>query len=129
VSNLYTGPSIDASYQVSDNLAKRFQRRRFIEIDQSKTRVAYGSWLSWYFQRTKFSTAVCTRHITRDVINKNESDEKRINRQLILYHSTKIDFNESKCTLRTKVKYNYITSENTSNKSKIKLYKKKLGLI
>ena len=42
VSNLYTGPSIDASYQVSDNLAKWFQRRRFIEIDQSKTRVAYG---------------------------------------------------------------------------------------
>jgi hypothetical protein len=59
------------------------------------------SWLSWYFQRTKFSTAVCTRHIARDVINKNESDEKRINRQLILYHSTKIDFNESKCTLST----------------------------
>ena len=27
--NLYRGPSIDASYQVSVHLAKRFQRRRF----------------------------------------------------------------------------------------------------
>ena len=29
MSNLYRGPSIDASYQVSLHLAKRFQRRRF----------------------------------------------------------------------------------------------------
>ena len=29
MSNLYRGPSIDASYQVSYNLAKWFQRRRF----------------------------------------------------------------------------------------------------
>jgi hypothetical protein len=28
MSNLYKGPSIDASYQVSDQLALRFQRRR-----------------------------------------------------------------------------------------------------
>jgi hypothetical protein len=27
--NLHSGPSIDASYQVSIHLAKRFQRRRF----------------------------------------------------------------------------------------------------
>jgi hypothetical protein len=39
--NLYRGTSIDASYQVSDHLAKRFQRRRFLEIDQSETRIAY----------------------------------------------------------------------------------------
>jgi hypothetical protein len=26
--HVYKGPSIDASYQVSDHLAKRFQRRR-----------------------------------------------------------------------------------------------------
>jgi hypothetical protein len=37
----YRGPSIDASYQVSDHLAKRFQRR-FLEIDQSETRIACG---------------------------------------------------------------------------------------
>ena len=29
MSNLYRGPSIDASYQVSDHLDKRFQRRQF----------------------------------------------------------------------------------------------------
>jgi hypothetical protein len=42
MSNLYRGPSIDASYQVSVQLVKRFQRRRFLEIDQSETRIAYG---------------------------------------------------------------------------------------
>ena len=36
ISNLYRGPSIDASHQVSVHLAKRFQRRRFLEIDQSE---------------------------------------------------------------------------------------------
>jgi 3-methyladenine DNA glycosylase Tag len=35
-------PSIDASYQTSDHLAKRFQRRRFLEINQSETRIACG---------------------------------------------------------------------------------------
>ena len=39
--NLYRGPSIDASYQFSDHLAKRFQRKRFLEIDQSETRIAH----------------------------------------------------------------------------------------
>jgi hypothetical protein len=29
--------------QVSDHLAKRFQRKRFLEIDQSETRIACGS--------------------------------------------------------------------------------------
>jgi hypothetical protein len=43
MSNLYRGPSIDASYQVSVHLAKWFQRRRFLEIDQSETRIACGS--------------------------------------------------------------------------------------
>jgi hypothetical protein len=42
MSNLYRGLSIDASYQVSDRFAKRFQRRRFSEIDQSETRIACG---------------------------------------------------------------------------------------
>jgi hypothetical protein len=31
MSNLYRGSSIDASYQVSVHLAKRFQRRRFLK--------------------------------------------------------------------------------------------------
>jgi hypothetical protein len=42
MSNLYRGPAIDASYQVSVHLAKRFQRRRFVKISQSETRIAYG---------------------------------------------------------------------------------------
>jgi hypothetical protein len=42
MSNLYRGPSIDASCQVSVHLAKRFQRRRFLKIGQSQTRIACG---------------------------------------------------------------------------------------
>jgi hypothetical protein len=43
MSNLYKGPAIDASYQVSVHFAKRFQRRRFLKIGQSETRIAYGA--------------------------------------------------------------------------------------
>ena len=42
MNNLYRGPSIDASYQVSVHLAKRYQWGRFLEIDQSETRIACG---------------------------------------------------------------------------------------
>ena len=42
LSNLYRGHAIDASYQVSVHLAKRFQRRRFLKFGQSETRIAYG---------------------------------------------------------------------------------------
>jgi hypothetical protein len=34
--NLYRGPSIDASDQVSVHLAKRFQRRRFFKSTKQK---------------------------------------------------------------------------------------------
>ena len=44
MSNLYRGPSIDASYQVLVHLAIRFQRR-FLEIDQLEKRVACGSYI------------------------------------------------------------------------------------
>jgi hypothetical protein len=40
---LNTEPSIGASHQISVHLAKQFQRRRFLEIDQPETRIAYGS--------------------------------------------------------------------------------------
>jgi hypothetical protein len=43
--NLSRGPSIDASYQVAVHLAKRFQRRRFLNIDQSETRIACGGYV------------------------------------------------------------------------------------
>jgi hypothetical protein len=41
MSNLHRGHSIDASYQVSVHLAKRFQRR-FKKIGQSETRIVCG---------------------------------------------------------------------------------------
>jgi hypothetical protein len=40
---LNTEPSIGASHQVSVQLAEQFQRRRFLEINQPETRIAYGS--------------------------------------------------------------------------------------
>jgi hypothetical protein len=41
ICNPYRGPSIlDAFYQDLIHLAKRFQRRRFFKIDQSKSRIA-----------------------------------------------------------------------------------------
>jgi hypothetical protein len=40
---LITEPSIGASHQVSVHLAKQFQRRRFLEINQPETRIAYVS--------------------------------------------------------------------------------------
>jgi Zn-finger protein len=42
ISTLYREPPIDASYQVSVHLAKRFQRRRILKISQSETRVTCG---------------------------------------------------------------------------------------
>jgi hypothetical protein len=38
----YRGPAINTSYQDSVQLAKRFQRRRFLKIGQSETKIAYG---------------------------------------------------------------------------------------
>ena len=40
---LNTEPSIGAFHQISVHLAKQFQRRRFLVIDQPETRIAYGS--------------------------------------------------------------------------------------
>jgi hypothetical protein len=42
MSKLYRGPAIYTSYQDSVHLAKRFQRRRFLKIGQSETKIAYG---------------------------------------------------------------------------------------
>jgi hypothetical protein len=42
MSNLYRGPPIDASYLVMVHLARLFQRRRFLKIGQSETRLACG---------------------------------------------------------------------------------------
>ena len=42
MSNLHRGHSIDVFYQVSVHLTKRFQRRRFLKIGQSETKIACG---------------------------------------------------------------------------------------
>jgi hypothetical protein len=42
MSNLCRGPSIDALYQALVHSANRFQRRRFLKIGQSETRIACG---------------------------------------------------------------------------------------
>ena len=55
MSNLYSGPSKDASNQVSVHLAKRFQRR-FLEIDKSETRIACGGHVC---QRIGTECAIC----------------------------------------------------------------------
>ena len=46
MSNLYRGPSIDASYQVSVHLAKRFQRRIFLETTNQKQKLPVAACLS-----------------------------------------------------------------------------------
>jgi hypothetical protein len=43
ISHLYRGTYKDAAYQVSFHLAKRLKKRRFLEINQSETRIACGS--------------------------------------------------------------------------------------
>jgi hypothetical protein len=45
MSKLYREPSIDASYKVSVHLATWFQKWRFLEIDQSETRIASGRYV------------------------------------------------------------------------------------
>jgi hypothetical protein len=53
MSNIYRKSSIDASYQVSVHLAKRFQRRRFLNIfpigSYVKTMSTDGGHLGWRF--------------------------------------------------------------------------------
>jgi hypothetical protein len=45
MSNLYRGPSIDASYQVSVHLAKWFQRRRFKKSANQKQELPVVAYL------------------------------------------------------------------------------------
>ena len=55
INSLYRGPSIYASYQVSVHLVKRFQRRWFLKIGQSETRIAGGGHVCLIMDRDKMS--------------------------------------------------------------------------
>ena len=57
MSNSHRGPSIDASYHGSVHLAKLFQSRRLLEIDQSETRIACGGHVSKWI-RTKWAVFI-----------------------------------------------------------------------
>ena len=48
MSNSHRGPFIDASYHVSVQLAKLFKSRRFLEIDQSETRIPCGGHVCYW---------------------------------------------------------------------------------
>ena len=61
-SNLYREPAMDSSNQVSVHLAKEFQRRRFLEIDQPETRIVYVSLVSCFL----VFSIVNSRTISRD---------------------------------------------------------------
>jgi hypothetical protein len=52
MSNIHREHSINASYQISVHLAKWFQRRRFLKIGQSETRIACGGHV-WQWIGTK----------------------------------------------------------------------------
>jgi hypothetical protein len=45
MSNLYRGPAMDA---FGSFFAKRIQRRRFLKIGQSETRIAYGGHVCYW---------------------------------------------------------------------------------
>ena len=54
MSNSHRGPSIHETYHVSVHLAKLFQSRRSLEIDQSDASYQVSVHLAKRFQRTRF---------------------------------------------------------------------------
>jgi hypothetical protein len=62
MNNSHRGPSIDASYHVSVHLAKLFQSRRSLEIDQSETRIACGGHVyKWIGTKLALFTEDCPK--------------------------------------------------------------------
>ena len=55
ISNLYRGPSIDATYQVSVHWPSGFRVKDFLGIDQSATRTAYGGHVCYELSRNEQS--------------------------------------------------------------------------
>jgi hypothetical protein len=65
ISQLYRVPFIYVSYKVSVHSAKQFQRRRFLEIDQSETIIAYGGHVClriiWWEAPIEGSVFICIK--------------------------------------------------------------------
>ena len=83
--HLYRKPSIDASYQVSVHLVKQFQRRRFLEIDQSETRIVCSSHICKWIG-TKWAIFERTSH--RCILPSFGSFGKAISEEKIFLKST-----------------------------------------
>ena len=66
---VYRGPAIDASYQVSVHLAMWFQRRRYLKISQSETRIAYGGHVLLLKVALNTISQTEQNHINNDCIN------------------------------------------------------------
>jgi hypothetical protein len=89
ISNLYRGPSIDASCQVLVHLAKPFQRR-FLEIDQSEICFlpnfdSFGEEVSEIFLEINQSETIIACGVSGWPISKNKSPLKlssQMNRNL-----------------------------------------------
>ena len=85
ISNLYRGPSIDASYQVSDQLALRFQRRRLKceKLMDDRRRMPSDGKSSpclWQGELKKYSrVSYIYKHIT------NDKTKKSITPSFVLY--------------------------------------------
>jgi hypothetical protein len=67
ISTLYRGPPIDASYQVSVHLAKRFQRRRVFKICILHFEYRYlflsKSYLSFYSQKIFWKSTILKQEL------------------------------------------------------------------
>jgi hypothetical protein len=76
----YREHAIDASYQVSVHLAKRFQSRRFLNIDQSEARIAYGGHVPVYDKRLSEDEGGWS-----DEDDENELEELQTERRLVFF--------------------------------------------
>jgi hypothetical protein len=72
---------IDASYHVAVHLAKRFQMRRFLEMDQPETRITYGSHVCYIY----------VMYIFWKCVKKIKVKKKKKNFFLIVYISELIE--------------------------------------
>jgi hypothetical protein len=64
MSNLYRGPSIDASYQISDQLALRFQRRR-LKCEKLADNRQFLFLIGWFLKNLLLLFRLCRKNYKR----------------------------------------------------------------